>query len=136
LLIDRREEFPDVALEHPNRFRMISAFFVRVSPESVHSPVRSFSKATRVRVTDEDAIEEWIELAVESVMDEPIAHARFVDVARLRVGYFEMFISTMTIGARSEVVMKLKYILHQMSFKFLHIPTLPLPSHEFLPRIE
>lgn len=43
----------------------------------------SFPFATRVRITDERTVKKWIKLPVNCVMYEPIAYARFVNIARL-----------------------------------------------------
>lgn len=46
----------------------------------------------------EGAIKKRIQLAVKSVVEQSVAHARFVDVARLGVCYAEMIIAPVAIG--------------------------------------
>ena len=66
-------------------------------------------------------------------MHEPVAHARFVDVAWLRVANFEMMVAAVLINARDKVSMKRNEVIHQISAEFLHICTLAFSFYEFLP---
>lgn len=98
--------------------------------------MRTMFFATGVRVGDKRLIEKRVELSVERVMYESVAHARLVYVAGLWVGYAEVLIAAMRVDFGFEVCVKLEDIVHQVRLKFLHI-FLPAPaSAEFSPRGE
>src|SRR3989344_5462186 len=69
-------------------------------------------------------------------MQEPVAHRRFVDVARFRIGDVECVIRTVRICFRRKLSMQGKHVVHQRKLEFLHIFLLPLPAYEFLPCFE
>jgi len=59
--------------------------------------MRSFADPTGIRIIYEHPVKMRIQNPVNSVMDEPVADAGFVDVSRLRVVYFERLISAVPI---------------------------------------
>jgi hypothetical protein len=65
----------------------------------------SFLFPARVRITGESFVEKWVGLAVDRVVYEPIAHARFVNIARLGVTDFEMVIPAVLIRSSDEFTM-------------------------------
>lgn len=67
------------------------------------------------------------------MMHKPIAHARFVNITRFRVAYSEMFISTMAITPRNEILVECDDIVHQISCEFLYIFAIAFPYHELFP---
>ena len=46
-------------------------------------------------------------------MDEPVAHARLVDIAALRIGYREMAVSAVPIRTVTQVGMERKNSIHE-----------------------
>jgi len=60
--------------------------------------MRSFILSARIRVSDKNAIKEWAKYSTDRVMHESVAHACFVDVARLRIANSKMLVPTMMIG--------------------------------------
>lgn len=135
-LVNRCEELADVALEHPERFRVILTCLIGTPSKHVHRSVRSFPFSARIRVRDKGAVEKGVEFAIKRVVEKPIAHARFVDIARLRVIDFEVFIPSMLVGARDKIGVEFRNILYKIVLKRLHIFLLLLATGKFLPCIE
>jgi hypothetical protein len=73
-------------------------------------------------------------LAIERVVHEPISHARFVYVTRLRVRNLEVMVPAVLVRARNELLVQIKNILHQTSLELLYVSATPLPFYEFPPR--
>lgn len=113
---------------------MVARHFVCEMPEAIHRAVCSLSFPARIRIRDEGAVKERVQLAVERVVQKPVAHARLVYIARLRVGDFEMLVAAMRVRASRKVAMKREDIVHQSVLKLLHIFLLPFSAYELFPR--
>ena len=98
--------------------------------------MRPLSEAARIRVGNEGAVKERVQLAIERMVDEPVAYVRLVDVARLRVGNLEVVIAAVLIDAFRQIMMKHEYIGHQVTPEFLHISPLAFPSCKLPPRVK
>ena len=96
-MINVCEELADVALEHPAGARIIFAYDISKRPKTIHRSMRPLVVAAGKRIGYECPIEEWIELAINCVVDETVPHACLVNVARLGIGYFECLIAAVTI---------------------------------------
>src|SRR3989344_5203682 len=133
-MVDRGEEFADVAFEYPAGAGVVARDLVGELAETDHCLVCPLTSATRVRIGNECAVEEWIELAVERVVEQPIAHGRFVDVAGLGVADAEVLVSAMLVCARSKVAIECEDVVHQLVLELLHVLLLPLAPYELTPR--
>src|SRR3989344_7338132 len=136
MLVNRGEEFSDIALQYPQRVRVVAGRTRGIYPKLVKCFVRSFSISARIRVKDKCLVKERVELAVERMMYQPIAYARFMDVAWLRVAYFKVVVSAVPICVLHKFSMQLQNVLHQISFKFLHIFSFSLSLYELSPRVK
>jgi hypothetical protein len=136
LMIDRGEELSDITFQDPTCTRVIVGYFVRKRAKPIHRLVRPLSDTTGERVGDKYSVEERIELAMKRMMQEPVAHACFMYVARLRIGYLERLVAAMTISAIHEVTMERKDVVHQTRSEFLHIWLFTLAAQEFLPSLK
>jgi len=67
-------------------------------------------------------------------MQKSVADACFVYVARFRVVYFEVLVSSVMIRTRNEISMERNDIIHQISSECLYILTLTFSLYEFFPR--
>ena len=97
-MIDRGEELFDVAFQHPTGARMIFRALLRVDAKPVHGFVRPFPYAAGVGIVDEYFVEKRVQSPVDGVMQEPIAHTCFVDVARLGIGNLEVVIPAVAVS--------------------------------------
>lgn len=95
--------------------------------------MRALLEAAGIRVADEGAVEERIQFAIQRMMQEPVAHACLVDVARLRVAYLEVVISAMRIGACRKLAMQAEDVVHQAMLELLHVFLVALPMDKFFP---
>ena len=93
----------------------------------------SLSFAARVRISNKSPVEEWVECAVNRMMQEPVANGRFMNVARLRIGNFECLIPAVAVDMVDNIIMKLYDIIHQMDTEFLNIWFRSFSRKEFLP---
>lgn len=98
--------------------------------------MRSLSFATRIRVSDERAVEERVEFSVERVVQQTITHACFVNAPWLRVGNVECVVRAVRVRTRGKITVQCKHVVHQLVLKLLHILFLSLSPHKFLPRFE
>ncbi|HEY4521312.1 MAG TPA: four helix bundle protein [Candidatus Paceibacterota bacterium] len=98
--------------------------------------MRALLFSTRIRVGYKGTVKEWVELSVDGVVDETVAHGRLVDVTRLRVADLERVVRAVTIFARKKIVMERKNVVHQVVLELLHVFLLAFASHEFLPCAE
>lgn len=67
------------------------------------------------------------------MMQKPIAYARFVNVARLRIAYFEVVIATMTVRLVRQVAVERENIGHEIPCELLHVSATTLPFYKFSP---
>lgn len=132
-MIDRREEFPHIAFEHPALARVILRGFAEKILESLHCLMRSFSITARIRIGYEPAIEEGIELAIERMMEQAVAHERLMDIPRLRIGNLKGVVASMPVSPFLELAPQLEDVIHEPVLEFLNILLLPLAPDEFLP---
>ena len=135
-MVNRREEFLDIALEYPKGLCVILAHPICVSSKNVHRAVRSFPETTRVRIIDELSVKKWIQDSIDSMVHESIAHTRLMNIAWLWVAYFEMMVATMTISARNEILVKRRDIFYEIVFKRLHVFLFLLAFQKLLPRVK
>ena len=92
LMVNTREELPDIALQNPAGSLIIPAGFPDKSPESIYSFVSSLVETTGIRVGDEQPVKERVKNPVNSVMEQTVADTGFVDVTRFGVVYFERLV--------------------------------------------
>lgn len=57
------------------------------------------SLPARIRIRNKYLVEKRVENPIDGVVYEPVAHACLVDVAGLGVGYFEVVIGAVAVGA-------------------------------------
>ena len=98
--------------------------------------MRTFLFATRIGVCNKSVVEEWIELAIEGVVDEPVANACLVYIAWFRVADSEMLVPAVLIGFPREFVMQFPYIFYQMVSEFLYIFFLSFATQKLFPCAE
>ncbi len=135
-MINRGKEFADIALEYPDRALVILAHLVRESAKAVHCAVRAFILATKIRISDERAVEKWIELAVYRMMEQAIAHESFVYVTRFWVVNFEMLIRAVLIRTTRQLVVERSDVFNKVILKLLHIFFVSLTATKLLPCFE
>ena len=111
LLINRSEEFLDVAFQDPAGARVVARDLVGKLPEAVHRPMRAFSLSARVRVGDKCSVEEWIELPVDRVMDETVTYRRLVDVTRLGIGDLEVMVGAVLVRSVLQFTVQLENVV-------------------------
>ncbi len=59
-MIDIGKKLPDVALEYPRGFRIVTGNLACELPEPTHCPMCSLVFATGIGIVDKQAVEEWI----------------------------------------------------------------------------
>jgi dsDNA-specific endonuclease/ATPase MutS2 len=68
-MVDTREELPNVTLEHPDRARMIMRDFIRKRAKTIECLMCPLPLAARIRVGDERAVEERVQLPIERMVE-------------------------------------------------------------------
>ncbi len=84
-MIDTREEFSNVTFQHPASPSVILADLPKLALETLHSFMRALPNLPRIRISDKMLSKNLVELAMDGVVEQPVAYASFMDLARLRV---------------------------------------------------
>lgn len=105
-MVDTGEKLPNVTLEYPGRTGMVAAGLKRKLPKPVNGFMHPFPVPARKRVGDECAVEERIKDAVDGMVEQPITHACFVDVAQLRIGNVETLVGAVVVGMVDQRLME------------------------------
>ena len=74
--------------------------------------VGAFAKTTRVGIMNELRVEVRVEDTVYSVMEQTVAYAGFMDVARLWVADTEVVVSGVGVGFGCKVVVEREDVMH------------------------
>ena len=96
--------------------------------------MRPFPHAARVRIRDKRPVKERVEDTVDRMVQEPVTNARFVNVARFRIGDFERMITAMAVIVLDNLITKLYDIIHKVEVKFLNVRLRSFSRKKFLPR--
>jgi hypothetical protein len=131
-----RKEFANIALKDVAGAGIVLRYLVRECLEPPHRPMRSFVEPTGIRIGYEGAVEEGVELAVNGVVEEPVANRRFVNVSGLRIRDLEGIIAAMSIRPTSKILVKSDDIGHQITPKKLDIRKALLTTLELLPSVK
>lgn len=132
-MIHRRKKRAYVAFQDPASAGVVLRNFPYKRSKSVDCLVRPLFSSTRIRITDKGAIEKWIELAIDSVMQKPITYSCLVDVAGLGVRNIKCTIAAVGIYPIAQVSVKSKDIVRKMVSKFLHILLISLALEKLFP---
>jgi len=84
-VIDRGEEFAHVTLQDPSRSCIILRGLAGEVPKAIHGSVRSLIQSARIGIENEFRIEVRIQNAIDGMMQQPVAHARLMDITRFRI---------------------------------------------------
>ncbi len=120
-MVDIFEKLPYVAFEHPCRFRMVFGYLSGKRSKSVYCLVHALFLSARVGMGYESVVEKRIQHAIESVVQEPIAHFCFVDVSRFRVGDIEGMVRGVFVGFRREIIVQGDKVSHEIALENLHV---------------
>jgi hypothetical protein len=74
-----------------------------------------------VGVMDEPAVKIWIQFPVECVVEEPVTHRGFVDVAGFWVADSEMPVTTVLVRLVLQILMQTSDLIYQVRLKFENI---------------
>ena len=97
-MVYRGKELTDVAFEDPNGAGVIFRYLVGKGSKSIHRPVCPLPYTARVRVCYELFIEVGVQYPVECMMQQPVTHARLVDVAGFGVRNAEVVVAAMAVS--------------------------------------
>ena len=111
-MIDVCEKLFDVAFEHPYRPSIILRHDADEFSESADGAVRAFPFLAGVRVGNKRLCEKRRQFPVQCVVQKSVPNARFVNIARFRIGDFEMLICRMRIFFRGKLAMERDKIRH------------------------
>ncbi len=135
-MVDGSEKPTNVAFEYPARAGVVLTLLARKVLKAHKCLMRSLPHSTRVRVSNEGAVEEWVEHTMNSMMQKSVAHHGFVDVAWLGVRDVEGVITTMSVCFVCEISMDGEDIVEKVILEKLHIHLTPFSTNKFFPRIE
>jgi len=113
-MINIRKKLLDIAFQDPTSTSVVLGNFAGEVAETVYGAVSSLPLSTRIRVVNKFAVEIWIQNSVNSMMEQPVADSRLVDIARFRVVYFERLIFAVVVCFIFQVVMQSKYIVREL----------------------
>jgi len=135
-VVNAGKEFFNIAFQYPAGFGVVFADFKGNRTKPIQRFVSSFANSAGKRIGDKDFIKKRVKFAVNGVMNQPVPHARFVDISRLGVGNIKGLIAAVFIGMMNQVLMQRYYIVHQVKGKFLNVFFLSLPFQKLLPSLK
>ena len=97
-MVNTRKELADVAFEHPAGAGVVFGYLIDKVPELVHRFVRTLSHSAGIRIRSECFVEEWVEFAVERMVQKSVSNRGFVDVAGFGVGDFKMLVAAVAVS--------------------------------------
>ncbi len=112
---------------------MIARNLESIVAEAVYSSMRAFYESARIRIEDELRIKVRIQNAVDGMVQKPVAHACFVNIARFRIIDTERFIRPVLISFIDKLLMQCPNIVGQMKRKSFDVFTAALVTKEFTP---
>ena len=112
-VVDILEELPDITFEYPTSSIMITAYLPRKLFKPVDGLVGTFSQPTRERICYKLSIKIWIKQSIQSMMEKPVAHTRFMYLSWFGVIYPERLIAAMEISVADQITMHLNNIIHE-----------------------
>ena len=95
--------------------------------------MRALASPARVRIRYPRAIEEWVQFPIQRVMEQPVAHARLVDVTGFGVGDFESVVAAVAICSLFQLAMEHEDVVHEPLPEFLHVTLFSFAAQEFPP---
>ena len=135
-MVNTGKEFFNVAFQYPAGSGVIFTDFKSGRTKPIQRFVSSFTNTAGKGICDKGFIEKRVKFAVNSVMDQPVPYACFVDIPRFGVGDVKGLIATVFIGMMNQVLMQRYYIIHQVKGKFLNVFFLPFPFQKLLPSLK
>ncbi len=130
------EEFPYVAFEREGSPWRTEIGIAQHLFRAIDAPMGSIADATGERGRDERFLKDWIDDRKHGVMQNPVAHRRFMDVPLLRIVDIEAFVRAVTVRPVFEVAVQLENVLLEVPLKTSHVKFVPLVLLERVPRIE
>lgn len=113
VLINAREELLDIHLQDPAGTRVIPAHLPRKGSKRAQGLVGSFAALAGKGGDNELLLEKGIEHAIDRVVENPVADARFMNAPWFRIGNGKGLIWPMPIGEGGEIVMKSNEVVQQ-----------------------
>src|SRR5581483_7546385 len=107
-VVNAVKKLPYIALERIAFARAVAAHGAEHICQSFYAFVRAFADAAGERIGDKAGLEHRVELLENGVMQNSIAHRRFVNVPQLRVGDIKGGVGAVLVRFTSEFAMQLK----------------------------
>lgn len=96
----------------------------------------AFAVSAGERVSYKCSVEEWIEFAVQGVVQESISDACLVNVSRFWVVYLEWLVRAVSICSGLECFVQRQDVVHECVLEFLDVFLITLAWEKFTPRLE
>lgn len=127
------EELPNVELQRPAVPRSVLA---GRSDERLKTPnrrVRAFPDSAGITIEDEGPLDGRLQHPHHGVVNQSVAHGRFMDNARPWIEQMKAVIWSVAIGSVLEFRLQPEHLILQMSLKRLDVTLSALPAAEFPP---
>jgi len=133
-VINRIEKFPHVAFEHKARPRVVPTLLADHALCGQHALVRALAHAAGKRGGNKVLLKERVQNPENSMVQNPVAHLRFVNVANFRAPDIEARIRSVGVATAEQIPVQGEQILLKRKFERLYIGLLALVASKFLPR--
>lgn len=127
------EEFSYVAFQNPRCARVVARNGACVIAKAVERAVRSFGATAGIRIEYEFWVEIRIQDAINGMVEQSVAHGRFVDVARFGIVDPERRITAVPVGLVGQFAIKRENVVHESGRKLLDIFAAALVFQKFAP---
>ena len=134
LVVNRIKEFPHVAFEHKARPRIVPTLLADHALRGQHAFVCAFAHAAGKRGGNKVLLKERVQNPENSMVQNPVAHLRFVNVANFRIPDIEASIRSVGVATAEQIPVQNEQILLKRKFERLNIGLLALVASKFLPR--
>lgn len=132
-MVHRIKKFLYVALQRITRLRIIPTNLACHLLKRKHPIVRPFADPARKRCGDKGRLKYRIQNAKNGVMDDSVAHCRFMYMSHLRVTNVKAAIRAVFVLFCTQAAMQRKDIFLQVPFKLQYIFSFTLVPAESLP---
>lgn len=127
------KKFAHITLESITMVCVITRNFAEHIFNSKYSIVRSFANSAGKRVANKSRLKNRVQNLKDSMMKNAITNNSFVYMSKFWIGNEKPFVWSMLVFFTSQISCKIKDILLQIEFKFLHIIFSIFTFFKFLP---
>lgn len=135
-VVNRIKKFSYVQLQNPKSPCVVSGKFKAEALQSFDCSVDTFVFSRRPRIKNKDFIPFGLNGPVDSMMKQPIANRRLMNVATFRIADKKRNVAAVLVGSVFQIFMQAKNVIFEIYLEFGHIILVGLLFFKFRPCVE